>query len=94
MKLLNKINENSEIIRIKLPLGELCPKITLNSLNKEILIVFISTIVLLDTTHRDDVIINKNKTLDTQLIDVFIDVEGSKIENRFLIMLIYFPDYH
>jgi len=90
MKLLNKINENNEIKIMRLPFGDACPRITLNSLNNEIFTVFKKIIILLETAHIDEEMIKTNIIEDTQLNDVLDEVEGSKIENRFVIIFMFF----
>lgn len=73
---------------IKDPLGLWEPRIVLNSLYNTILILLISTFLLLEIIHKLGVKIIINSTLDTQFIEVDKEVEGSKIEKRFLIIFI------
>ena len=73
---------------IKDPFGLWEPRIVLNSLYNTILILLISTFLLLEIIHKLGVKIIINSTLDTQFIEVDKEVEGSKIEKRFLIIFI------
>ena len=73
---------------IKDPFGLWEPRIVLNSLYNTILILLISTFLLLEIIHKLGVKIIINSTLDTQFIEVYKEVEGSKIEKRFLIIFI------
>lgn len=90
IKLLNRINENIEISITSDPFGKPWPKIILNSLNSETFIVLRKTIVFEETAHTDEDTTSSAIANDIQLSDTLEEVEGSKIENRLVIIFIFF----
>jgi hypothetical protein len=81
---------NKEIRITSEPLGDEGPIITLNSLNNVVFIVLKNKEVLVGTIQIEEVITKTNSAIDTQFNEKAELVEGSKIENRFVIIFIYF----
>jgi hypothetical protein len=81
---------NKEIRITSEPLGDEGPIITLNSLNNVVFIALKNKEVLVGTIQIEEVITKTNSTIDTQFNEKVELVEGSKIENRFVIIFIYF----
>jgi len=85
MKLLTKINENSEI-KIKVPPLEVGPRRVLNSLCKVWVILIHSNIKRDGINQNVAGIMIKHIILLIQLIDICQFEEGSKEENKFIII--------
>jgi len=87
IKLLNKINEKSEIKRNVVPGCLLGPRIVLNSLCKVIMIVFHINKIREGIIQNGIGIISNPRIVLVQLNDKLkMDVEGSKVENRLVII--------
>jgi hypothetical protein len=65
----------------------------LNSLNKIILIFLRMILILLEIIQIDGVIIIKNVSADIQFNDTLDEVDGSKIENRLVIIFSLFLSF-
>jgi hypothetical protein len=90
IKLLNKTKVNKDIITINEPLGEEGPIITFSSLYNKAFTLLKNREVLEGITQTEGATIKINSVIDTQFNDKIELVDGSKIENKFVIIFIGF----
>jgi len=83
------MNINRVIMKIEVPRGDLFPNVTLISLWR-MFIVFVKNIFkLLGITQYIGYIITIIISIDVQFSESLLDVAGSKIENRLVIIVMF-----